>query len=291
MGSSPSSNDIPPSNASYSKIVLTGNTEEVEQASLSLFEAGCLGIEEKNKSTFEAHFPSSFDLAALVFSLSRRFPNLRFGTIESIPDRDWLAAWKRDYHAFPLSERFFIVPSWESPPETQRLVLRIDPERAFGTGTHETTRLSIELIEEVVSSGTSAIDVGTGTGVLAMACAALGCRRVLAIENDQDAAACALANIRRNGFEDKIRIRVASILEVDPSPVKIVIANLNETILRSALTHLSSWVLPEGKMILSGLLRDQVDPMVKELPLHFDLVKSCTAGDWAALLIAARSHA
>ncbi len=275
----------------YSRIVVEGTLEDLEQASLLLFDAGCLGVEEKDSSTLEAYFPSSTNLADLRSALSRRFPYLSFGSAESIPDQDWLAAWKSDFHAFPVGKRFFIVPSWETPPKTERRLLRIDPERAFGTGTHETTQLSIEIIEDVVRPGSSVIDAGTGTGVLAMVCAALGCHPVIAIENDPEAASCAHTNIRRNGFDDSVSLLVASILEVEPDPVEVVLANLNETILSEALPLISSWVLPNGKMILSGLLRNQVDSIVQNLPPNFGLVQQRTAGEWAALLVASKSHA
>jgi ribosomal protein L11 methyltransferase len=170
-------------------------------------------------------------------------------------------------------------------------VLHIDPERAFGTGTHETTRMSVELIEEVVRADSSVIDAGTGTGVLAMACAALGCRQVVAIENDPEAATCAGANIHRNGFGDRVSLVVASVMDAEPNPAEVVLANLNETVLRKAITRILSWVLPNGKIILSGLLQDQADSIAYELPPAFTLVRQRTAGEWAALLITNKSHA
>ncbi len=282
---------MPPSNSGYVKVVLAGTTEDLEAASPTLYEAGCLGIEEKDGAILEAYFPISVELAGLADSLSHRYPGLRFGPVESIPDQDWLAAWKRDFHSLYIGERFCIVPSWETPPKTKRTLLRIDPERAFGTGTHETTQLSLEIIEDIVRTGSSVIDVGTGTGVLAMACASLGCHPVLAIENDPEAASCARANIRRNGFDDAVSLLVASVMEAEPDPAEIVVANLNETILREALPRISRWVLPNGKMILSGLLQDQVDSIVHELSPNFGLVQQRAAGEWAALLVAFKAHA
>jgi ribosomal protein L11 methyltransferase len=281
----------PTTRRGYSRVVVEGTPGDLEQASLSFFEAGCLGVEEKYASTLEAYFHSSAELAPLMDFLSQSYPDLRFGPPESIPDQDWLAAWKSDFHAFNIGKRFCIVPSWETPPKTERHVLHIDPERAFGTGTHETTQLTIEIIEDVVRADSSVIDAGTGTGVLAMACAALGCRQVLAIENDPEAASCAGTNIQRNGFDERVSLLVASVMEAEPRPAEVVLANLNETILRKALPRISNWVSPNGKMILSGLLQDQVDSIVDELPHGFVLVENRTAGEWAALLVAFNAHA
>jgi ribosomal protein L11 methyltransferase len=276
---------------SYVRMLIEGKPEDLDAATDLLFEAGCTGTEETQKTRFEAYFPTHVDIEHLSVELARNFPRLRCGSIEHVEDEDWSVAWKKDFHGFSLGEGFFVSPSWESPPRTDRIVLRIDPERGFGTGTHDTTRLSLELIEDHARAGISVIDAGTGTGILAMAAAALGCRPVIAIEADLEAASCARANIRRNHFGRVVQIHQGTLSEVTPPPAELVVANLNENVIKKNLVRLESWVQPRGTLILSGLLVEQVGGIVTGPSSDFRISQHRTAGEWAALVIKRASHA
>jgi ribosomal protein L11 methyltransferase len=227
----------------------------------------------------------------LSSELTKSYPRLRCGSIEHVEDEDWSAAWKKDFHGFSIGERFFVSPTWESPPRTDRTILYIDPERGFGTGMHDTTRLSLELLEDHARAGMSVIDAGTGTGILAMAAAALGCKPVLAIEVDPEAASCARANVSRNRFAQAVQIHEAPLSEATPSPAELVVANLTLAVIEKDLVRLESWVQAGGMLVLSGLLVEQVDCIVAQLTSEFRVSQHRTAGEWAALLIARASHA
>jgi ribosomal protein L11 methyltransferase len=275
----------------YISIVIEGTREDLETAIAFIFEAGCTGTEETTDSLFKAYFPAHTDIDRLSSELARQFPRTRFGAVAQVEERDWSSAWKKDLRGFSLGEKFFVLPSWKSPPRTNRTILRIDPERAFGTGAHDTTRLCLELIECHAGPGTSVIDAGTGTGILAMAAAALGCKPVVAIESDSEAASCARNNIRRNHLESVIQIHEASLSESMPPPADLIVANLNEAVIEKELARLTSWVLPGGTLILSGLLVEQAGNIASKLPSEFRFAQHRTAGEWSALLCRRISHA
>lgn len=284
----------PPRN--YLSFLLQGNPEEVEIAVCRLFEAGGLGAEEinlddgveglgLNQAGQRVYFSPGTDPKIVDLLLAGHFPSLRCGAAEPVPESDWLATWKKDFRGFALGKRFYVSPSWESPPDGERLVIRIDPERAFGTGTHDTTRLCLELIEDRARPRMSVIDAGCGTGILAIAAAALGCRPVLAIEEDPEAASCTETNLDRNGLTGAVQLQIDSITQASPLPAHLVLANLNLGFLLQELPRLAAWVLPQGYLILSGLLLDQIDSILERIPVGFCLTQTRTAGEWAALLV------
>ena len=281
------------SRRSYPSFLLSGTSQAIDAAICALFEGGCLGT-ETIEGTFNqrAYFPPGTDLGALTRKLRRDFPDLHLGPITMVPEDDWLALWRKDLSGFALGERFFVSPSWESAPETGRVVLRIDPQQAFGTGTHDTTRLCIELLEACARPGQGAIDVGTGTGILAMAAAALGCQPVLGIEMDPAAARCARANVKRNQLESRVEILTGSLAGAKAAPADLVLANLQRPLLDREIPRLATWLEPGGHLILSGITVEDIEDLadiLAGLPRPMPILRQYTAGTWAALL--ARSSA
>jgi ribosomal protein L11 methyltransferase len=275
----------------YPTFLLDGTIEAVDAVIGELFDEGCLGIETLDGTTRQrAYFPRGTALDALRDKLTREFPGVRIEPVEVVPDQDWVAVSRKDMSGFTLGERFFVCPSWESPPapdETGRIVLRIDPEKAFGTGRHDTTRLCVELIELVAGTEVAAVDVGTGTGILAMVAASLGCRPVLALDFDPDAAACARENAKRNRLDRLMDVVRTNLESAAPHRVGLVIANLSRPLLEQEMSRLSGWLVPGGYMILSGITVDDVEELASRLeglPQPMQLVRYHTAGDWAALL-------
>lgn len=264
----------------------------LEAATPLLFERGCLGTEELSPPTaIRVYFSpdvSAASLRTLARELSVVFPELSVESAPSVDDQDWLAHWKRGWQPFALGDRFLVVPTWEQAPRTDRVVLRIDPERAFGTGTHETTRLSVALLERHAVAGAPAVDAGTGTGILAMVAACLGCRPVLGLESDPEAASCACANVSRNELGDRIRIEAVRIEEAHPEPAATVVANLSLSLLTRVARTLTSWCRPDGVVILSGLLVDETPSLRPLLPECADFIEECHMGDWAAVAVRPR---
>lgn len=273
-----------PAGKCYLMLEVAGTSEARERSLPQMFEAGCLGTEEAGPGLERCYFPADRDVEALAESLARALPELSVGPVEFVLEEDWLAKWRRGLDGFPIGERFYLLPTWKRAPETDRIVLRIDPERAFGTGTHETTRLCVELLEKYVRPGARAIDAGAGTGILAMVAAHRGASEVLAIECDPDAAACARANVERNALADRIRVVCAAIAETELESAEVIVANLSEPVLEKELPRLASWLRPGGVLILSGLLAGESERIAQRArPLA--LLEQRAAGEWVALVL------
>jgi ribosomal protein L11 methyltransferase len=178
-------------------------------------------------------------------------------TVQATPDQDWNARWKASWKPTPIGERLLICPSWEEPPATDRIVMRIDPGMAFGTGTHFTTASCLGLVERLVDGGdaphATLLDVGTGTGILAIGGLLLGVGRALGIDVDPEAAAEARENAERNGVADRFAVTTRP-LAGDEGRFDIVVANLvAHTLLRLAAS-IAGAVAPGGTLIASGIL-------------------------------------
>ncbi len=185
-------------------------------------------------------------------------------TVASLPDRDWNELWSRSVRPLRIGDRLLIRQSWNKvdvPPGTIELV--IDPKRAFGTGFHATTQLLLEWLEQAVSRGQRVLDVGTGSGILAMAALRFGAATALGIDNDPEAIECARENARVNGFGDELDLRAVSVDSADAGLFDIVLANLDRnTLLRSAAI-IAATVGPEGRLLICGIQDEDVTDIAR----------------------------
>lgn len=191
-------------------------------------------------------------------------------TARVAPGQDWNAQWKASWKPTPLGNRLLICPSWEEPPMTDRILMRIDPGMAFGTGTHFTTASCLGLIETMLEAPDARprtlLDVGTGTGILAIGGLLLGIDRALGIDVDPEAIAEARENADRNGVGDRLTV-TSRPLTGDEGRFDVVVANLvAHTLLRLA-GPICRAVAPGGSLIVSGILlchEDAVDQALRE---------------------------
>jgi len=218
--------------------------------------------------------------------LRERFPEAT-PTIKQEANRDWLAEWKKGFHPFPLAGGHWIVPSWcEPPPEAQHKIW-IDPGMAFGTGTHETTQLVAEEYLELATQlkPTSVLDVGTGTGVLAILASQLGAQKIMATEIDQEARRVAQENWQRNHCHN---ITLRENEDLSRETFEIVMANIIDGVLLRMQGDLLARVRPGGWLIVSGIIseREQVFLNGFQLPQNKTWDHRRAKGDWR--LFAAR---
>jgi ribosomal protein L11 methyltransferase len=202
-----------------------------------------------------------------------------------VPDQDWLGEWKKSWQPVEVGERFIIAPPWaEIPDERGRIVIRIEPGMAFGTGTHETTRLCLAAIEKYFAGG-SFLDVGTGTGILAIAAAKLSPEaQVEACDTDADAVDIARENARLNGVADKITFRVGTIEETTAS-ADLVCANLTANVITELLPALLSVTCRH--LVLSGILDSQAEAVRARL-LECGVSEPSEIvpdGEWVAIVV------
>lgn len=202
--------------------------------------------------------------------------------IRPVAEQDWLAEWKR--HWQPVSAgRFVIAPTWFDQREPQAFVIRIDPGMAFGTGTHDTTKLCLEAIGEHVSNNTSFLDVGTGTGILSIAAAKLGATPIRACDTDAESVAIAVENCKLNSVADQIDISEGSITDDTPA-ADVVAANLTLDVILPILPLLLR--ASKKVLILSGILAEQQSSVETELKrlgaAEFNIFQS---GEWISVVV------
>ena len=203
----------------------------------------------------------------------------------SVHEQDWAENWKKYYKPFRAGEHLVIKPSWE-PYEAQDgdLVLELDPGMAFGTGTHETTFMCMEQLERYVKPGCRAIDVGCGSGILALAAAKLGARDVLAIDLDELAVKVAAENTVKNGLSDVVRVKHGDLLENSEEQADVIVANIIADVICFLCGPAKKHLLPGGVFICSGIIREREDDVQRALAqAGYTVCNRLAKGEWVCL--------
>jgi ribosomal protein L11 methyltransferase len=174
--------------------------------------------------------------------------------VATLPDQDWNARWSMSLKPIRIGRRFRIRQSWNpSDPLFEGIELIIDPKRAFGTGYHATTQLILEWLEEHIRGGERVLDLGTGTGILAMAALRLGAAEALGIDNDPVAIECARENAAANDFGSEIELRTGSLEDLEKATFEIIVANLDRNAVLCLCDRLKDYLSSGGRVCLSGL--------------------------------------
>lgn len=201
-----------------------------------------------------------------------------------VNQEDWETSWKQYYHPIEIGERLAVAPTWEEY-ESGRVTLRLDPGMAFGTGTHETTYLCMELLDEMVRGGERVLDVGTGSGILSVAALLLGAKEADGVDIDPMCVRTARENAQRNGVEDSFTVHVGDLAEKANGPYDIVLAN----IVADAIIRLAPAIPPllgdGAPFIASGIIDDREQDVVQALTaLGLDVRKVLRKNGWVALV-------
>ncbi|MDY0020736.1 MAG: 50S ribosomal protein L11 methyltransferase [Anaerolineae bacterium] len=203
-----------------------------------------------------------------------------------IPDQDWTARWKESIPILHLGQRIVIKPSWRSyTPTDGEVILELDPGMAFGTGLHPTTQLCIEALESLVQPELQLLDLGTGTGILALAAAKLGVQQITAVDNDAAAVTVARRNARSNGVAESIHLIHGS-LEDAEGAYDLILANiLAPTIISMAEKNLVGYLRPRGRLIASGILQEQAQEVTDVLETYgMTIIEMRQKEDWIAVV-------
>ena len=198
-----------------------------------------------------------------------------------VPDEDGARRSQADLRAVRIG-RLVVAPPWDDASGDEASIV-IDPSTGFGTGHHETTRLCLGLLQELQVTGRHAIDVGTGSGVLAIAASKLGARRVVALDNDPDALRNARENVARNGCRG-IEVREADLSSLTIEPADIVMANLTAGVLERYAGELQDLVEEAGSLIVSGFGPDESTDVAAALS-RFEVRRQASEGAWTALML------
>ena len=266
-----------------------------------LWAAGTTGIEVSEDAperiTLRAYFDRAPEVERVRAQIGRALrladlPEAAVRRLEAltVADQDWLAEWKKGYEPVAVGERLLVTPSWkrDRAQPAGRLVVQIDPGMAFGTGTHETTRGCLELLEKYWRGG-ALLDVGTGTGILAIAAAKLAPgARVVGIDIDPEAVAVAVENAEINGVADEVELEVNKLASFDGAGFDLIVANLTADVIIPLSADFRRALAPAGLLVASGILREQEGEVREALfALGFSVIETRPDGEWVSLALRA----
>lgn len=203
---------------------------------------------------------------------------------EGVHECDWSECWKQYYKPFRAGKRLVVKPSWEQwEAQAGDLVIELDPGMAFGTGTHETTAMCVEMIERHYRFG-SVLDVGTGSGILAIAAARLGAERVLGVDIDPMAVRVARENVEKNGLSDQIEIREGDLVAgLDGVKCDFAVANILADVIALLAAPLKNHLTPGGRFICSGIIAEaEAEVNAALLAAGYCIDEIQHKGDWVA---------
>ncbi|GAB4414201.1 MAG: 50S ribosomal protein L11 methyltransferase [Anaerolineales bacterium] len=209
-------------------------------------------------------------------------PDLQIVRLE---DKDWERAWQEHYHVLRIGRRIVIRPSWRTyEPQPDDIVITLDPGMAFGTGLHPSTRLCVQALEDAVRPGMSVLDMGTGSGILAIAAAFLGAAHVVALDNDPIAVKAATENVAANGLRNRIAVGLGSVNAVS-GEFDLMVVNILANVIQAMLAQdLTQHLRPGGHFIAAGILDTQADDVLRSFAAHsLRLIEKRQEKDWVLL--------
>lgn len=276
--------------APWKSLVVRCPTHLRDEVEGVLFLLGCQGTQEieavirESTTTIKAFFPPTSETGPIRILLDKSY-SCR-STEEPIPDQDWEQEWRKNITPVQIAPHFWVRPSWVDfvAPDGHK-VLIIDPKMTFGSGHHETTRLAATWTEEVGGNSKRVLDVGCGTGILALVAANMGGENVIAFDIDPMIADNGAENLRQNTRGNRVRAFVGPIESLRTLPrFDLIIANMIRQEIFPLLDAFCSRMQPQGKLILSGLLQSEANltyERLKSTPL--EILGEKTEGEWMGI--------
>lgn len=241
-----------------------------------------------DESVVMALFPAEDDLRDLIATLRfhPRVKNRDGLQAEILQDEDWVKRWMDEFRPMRFGDRLWICPSWMQPPHEDAVTLMLDPGLAFGSGTHPTTAMCLRWLDGAELPDKQVIDYGCGSGVLGLAAALLGARRVDAVDNDPQALSATRSNATNNGI-DSAQLPTWSpedfMAQSGDDKADLLLANILAQPLIELAPRFADLLRPAGELLLSGLLRTQIEQVQAAYAADFDFESPVTEGDWACL--------
>jgi ribosomal protein L11 methyltransferase len=278
---------------SWIEVTIPGSLESLEAVGNFLLENGSCGL-ERGEGFIKAYFERGVfkrgiesRLETYIISLQALGNTVGSATYDDVPPQDWMQGWREYFKPVQITPRIIVKPPWEAwAGYDDTVVIDILPGMAFGTGTHESTQLCMGFIESCMNPRDTVLDVGTGSGILAIAAAKLGASRVLAIDIDEDAVENARENIKINNVGDVVKVRKGEEDAIGDEVFGLIVANIDGKTLIHFVPRLIGYIKTGGRMILSGLLTDEIGMIENSLPLYgWRITETRNKGEWAAVVV------
>ncbi len=242
----------------------------------------------ENKSLIDSIFPAIEELKGMDIGIDMGSLEIK---VHNLKEEDWANNWKAYYKPLCIGEKLLVCPSWENAGDTDRKVLKLDPGMAFGTGTHNTTRLCLEMVEKYVCDDMSILDLGCGSGILSIAAVLLGSSHALAVDIDPIVDSIARDNADMNGLGDEYKILVANILEdtnlqesIRQTHYDMVTANIVASVIIPLTPLVRDFLTPDGIYIASGIILDRLEEVKQAFEASgFEIIDERISGEWVAL--------
>ncbi|MCX6511188.1 MAG: 50S ribosomal protein L11 methyltransferase [Actinobacteria bacterium] len=271
----------------WAAVVLVVHEDEVDEVSGLVWDLGVSGVEELALANGSIELRIGCE-ATLVELVAKTLSDRWAVSAESVAADSGLDAWREHAQVWRAGSNIVIVAPWlETPSDvtTDDLVLSIDPGHAFGSASHETTRMCLEAVAEFVTPGAVVADIGCGSGVLAIAAVRLGAREAIATDISPDAIIATIENARRNDVADVVDVSTATIEELASATYDLVLANIGAATLCSMAQWLVQITKPAGVLVLSGVLAEQTETVAAALNQAGAVVDDVREeGEWRALV-------
>lgn len=301
------------------KIVTTEEASDAVSEMLTSIGAGGVSIEDPNEIRRQLESPGSLDYADEDFlnsltedvTIKAYFPSVTFGEglvglikeklsfissfldigsgysgMSEVDDEDWATAWKKYYKPFGISERMVVKPSWEDYKAKEgETIIELDPGMAFGTGTHETTRLCAQMLEKYIKPGDRVIDLGCGSGILSIIAVKLGAEHVQAADIDEVAVKVTRENCAINGVAGKVTAIRGILDDLEKQKADVMAANIIADVIAGISPKVQDYVKEGGYLITSGIIKERKEEIIERYKaLGYVVAESIELGEWVAIV-------
>lgn len=205
--------------------------------------------------------------------------------LEEKDDEDWANNWKKYYKPLEIGEKLAIVPEWEDYDNDKRTVIKINPGMAFGTGTHESTYMCLELLERYINKDDDIFDIGCGSGILAIAGLKLGAKKALLVDIDEKCIDASHENAGLNDLEDKMEIKKGNLLDVVKGRADLIVSNIIAEIIVDEIKNLKNHMDKGGIFITSGIIKERRQMVIHALKANgFEIIDELEKNNWVAIV-------
>lgn len=247
----------------------------------------------QNSYLIKAYFPNDTNIQQLKQEIQKKSEEINkifdlpveLLKCSEIDDEDWANSWKKYYKPFNISKRIVIKPTWEEyKTESGEIIIEMDPGMAFGTGTHETTKMCAQMLDENIKEGNKVLDVGCGTGILSIIASKLGAESVLSVDIDSVATEITKENCSINNV-DNLEVITGVLSDVKEYKYDVIVANIIADIIIGISQDISRYLKPNGVFISSGIIKERKEEVLQTyLNLGFECVKVEELGEWVAII-------